>query len=79
MNQKALFLEFKESMVQKLRDVRHEDIPEINNPKIIFPVLEGDKLMKEVLNGGYTVHPAAELEEVVTPLISCSLVSKRKP
>ena len=42
---------------QKLRDVRHEDIPEINNPKIRFPVLEGDKLMKEVLNGGYNVHP----------------------
>ena len=40
-----------------LRDVRHEDIPEINNPKIRFPVLEGDKLMKEVLNGGYNVHP----------------------
>jgi hypothetical protein len=37
--------------------VRHEDIPEINNPKIRFPVLEGDKLMKEVLNGGYNVHP----------------------
>ena len=33
--------------------MRHEDIPEINNPKIRFPVLEGDKLMKEVLNGGY--------------------------
>ena len=30
---------------------------EINNPKIRFPVLEGDKLMKEVLNGGYNVHP----------------------
>ena len=25
--------------------------------KIRFPVLEGDKLMKEVLNGGYNVHP----------------------
>ena len=35
--------------------MRHEDIPEINNPKIRFPVLEGDKLMKEVLNGGYNV------------------------
>ena len=33
--------------------MRHEDTPEINNPKIRFPVLEGDKLMKEVLNGGY--------------------------
>ena len=37
--------------------MRHEDIPEINNPKIRFPVLEGDKLMKEVLNGGYNDHP----------------------
>ena len=26
--------------------------PEINNPKIRFPVLEGDKLRKDVLNGG---------------------------
>ena len=39
----------------------HEDIPEINNPKIRFPVLEGDKLMKEVLNGGYNVHPVPPL------------------
>jgi len=39
------------------KNVRHEDIPEINKPKIRFPVLEGDKLMKEVLNGGYNVHP----------------------
>lgn len=37
--------------------MRHEDIPEINNPKIRIPKLEGDKLMKEVLNGGYNVHP----------------------
>jgi hypothetical protein len=37
--------------------VRHEDIPETNNPNKRFPVLEGDKLMKEVLNGGYNVHP----------------------
>ena len=37
--------------------MRHEDIPDINNPKMRFPVLEGDKLMKEVLNGGYNVHP----------------------
>ena len=36
--------------------MRHEDIPEINKPKIRFPVLEGDKLMKEVLNGGYLGH-----------------------
>ena len=37
--------------------MRHEDIPDINNPKTMKPVLEGDKLMKEVLNGGYNVHP----------------------
>jgi hypothetical protein len=35
--------------------VRDEDIPDINNPKTITAVLEGDKLMKEVLNGGYNV------------------------
>ena len=35
--------------------MRHEDIPEINNPKIRFPVLEGDKVIKEVDNGGYNV------------------------
>ena len=28
-----------------------------HSAKIRFPVLEGDKLMKEVLNGGYNVHP----------------------
>ena len=37
--------------------MRHEDIPDINNPKTMKAVLEGDKLMKEVLNGGYNVHP----------------------
>jgi hypothetical protein len=37
--------------------VRDEDIPETNNPKRRFATLEGDKLMKEVLNGGYNVHP----------------------
>jgi hypothetical protein len=37
--------------------VRHEDIPDINNPKVIKAVLEGDKLIKEVLKGGYNVHP----------------------
>jgi hypothetical protein len=37
--------------------VRHEDTPDINNPKTIKDTLEGDKLIKEVLNGGYNVHP----------------------
>jgi len=49
--------------------VRHEDIPEINNPKIRFPVLEGDKLINEVLNGGYNVHPVpppnSEIKELI--------------
>ena len=50
--------------------MRHEDIPEINNPKIIFPVLEGDKVIKEVDNGGYNVHPVpppnSEIKERIT-------------
>ena len=37
--------------------MRHEDIPDINNPNIMKAILEGDKLIKEVLNGGYNVHP----------------------
>ena len=37
--------------------MRDEDIPDINNPKTMKAVLEGDKLMKDVLNGGYNVHP----------------------
>ena len=44
-------------VIQKLRDVRHEEIPEINNEKIREIVLEGDKDMKEVDKGGYNVHP----------------------
>ncbi len=50
--------------------MRHEDIPDINNPKIRKAVLEGDKLMKEVLNGGYNVHPVPppkpEIKEKIT-------------
>jgi hypothetical protein len=37
--------------------VRHELIPDIDNPKTMKATLEGDKLIKEVLNGGYNVHP----------------------
>jgi len=44
-------------VIQKLRDVRHEDIPDTNNEKIRERVLEGDKDMNEVDNGGYNVHP----------------------
>ena len=50
--------------------MRHEDIPEINNPKTMKAVLEGDKLMIEVLNGGYNVHPVpppnSEIKEGIT-------------
>merc|ERR1711937_616516 len=57
-------------VIQKLRDVRHEDIPDINNPKTMKAVLEGDKPMKEVLNGGYNVHPVpppnSEIKERIT-------------
>ena len=41
--------------------MRDEDIPDINNPKTMKAVLEGDKLMKEVLNGGYNVHNGWEI------------------
>jgi hypothetical protein len=44
-------------VTRKLTDVREEDIPDINKPKIIRATLEGDKLIKEVLSGGYNVHP----------------------
>ena len=39
----------------KLIDVRHDDIPDNNNPynKISIPI--GDRLINDVLNGGYNV------------------------
>ena len=42
----------------KLIDVRHDDIPDNNNPynKISIPI--GDRLINDVLNGGYNVQPA---------------------
>ena len=56
-DKKIILWEVKSFPAIKIISPRHEDIPEINNPKIRFPKLEGDKLMKEVLNGGYNVHP----------------------
>ena len=47
--------------------MRHEDIPDINNPKIKKAVLEGDKLIKEVLNGGYNVPDETELIHHLVP------------
>jgi len=45
-------------------------MPDINNPKIRLAVLEGDKLIREVLNGGYNVHPVpapnSEIKERIT-------------
>ena len=45
------------TVVKKLSDVKQDDTPDINNPKIMYVVEDGDKLMKDVLNGGYNVHP----------------------
>jgi len=36
----------------KFNEDKKEDIPEINNPSIIRSIVTGDKLIKEVLNGG---------------------------
>ena len=58
--------------------MRHEDIPEINNPKIRFPVLEGDKLMKEVLNGGYNVHPVPPPNSEIIERIKKRYETKRQ-
>ena len=57
--------------------MRHEDIPEVNNPKIRFPVLEGDKLMKEELNGGYNVHPVPPPNSEIKERIRKRYESKR--
>ena len=40
MNQREAGILLQQLLKEKLRDVRHEEIPEINNPKIRFPVLE---------------------------------------
>jgi hypothetical protein len=45
------------TVIKKFKLVRHEDIPDMSNPKTTKAVLEGDKLIKEVLKGGYNVHP----------------------
>ena len=62
--------------------MRHEDIPDINNPKIMKAVLEGDKLMKEVLNGGYNVHPVpppnSEIKERITKITERKRIKMEK-
>jgi hypothetical protein len=52
-----------------LRVVNQEDIPDINNPCIILPVLAGDTLIKEVLKGGYNVHPVPPPKSQMTERI----------
>ena len=53
----------------KLIDVRHDDIPDNNNPynKISIPI--GDRLINDVLNEGYNVHPVPLLNSPVTDKI----------
>jgi len=58
------------TVIKKFKLVRHEDIPDMSNPKTTKAVLEGDKLIKEVLKGGYNVHPVpppnSEIKERIT-------------
>ena len=62
--------------------MRHEDIPEINNAKITRTDPEGDKLMKEVLNGGYNVHPVpppnSEIKERITKITERKRIKMEK-
>jgi hypothetical protein len=44
-------------VTKKFKEVKAEEIPDINKPKIINPMEEGAKLMNDVLKGGYNVHP----------------------
>ena len=41
----------------KLIDVRHDDIPDNNNPYNNISIPIGDRLINDVLNGGYNVQP----------------------
>jgi len=50
------------TVIKKFKLVRHEDTPDMSNPKTTKAVLEGDKLIKEVLKGGYNVHPVPPLK-----------------
>ena len=63
-------------VVQKLRDARHEYLPEISNPNIRYPLLECDKVTKEVDNGGYNVHPVPPLNSEIKERIRKRYESK---
>ena len=47
-------------IIQKLIDVRYDDIPDINNIYIRERIFEGDKDINEIDNGGYNVHPISD-------------------
>jgi hypothetical protein len=53
----------------KLIDVRHDDIPDNNNPynKISIPI--GDRLINDVLNGGYNVKGKTNNKDVSNYII----------
>ena len=51
-------------------------------PKIRFPVLEGDKVIKEVDNGGYNVHPVpppnSEIKERIRKIYESNRIKIEK-
>ena len=49
----------------KLIDVRHDDIPDNNNPYNIISISICDRLINDVLNGGYNVQPVPLLNSSV--------------
>ena len=53
------------------------NIPEINHPNTRFPVLEGDKVIKEVDNGGYNVDPVPPPNSEIKERIRKRYESKR--
>ena len=60
-----------------MRDFRQEDIPEINNPNIRFPVLEGDNVIKEEDNGGKHVRLVPPQNSEIIERIKKRYESKR--
>jgi len=60
-----------------LRDVRHEEIPETKSENMRDSVLEGDKDMKDVDNGGYNVHPVPPPNSEIKERIRKRYESKR--
>jgi hypothetical protein len=44
-------------VAKKLRDVRFDDIPDNDKPNMITDIPTDDKLINDVLSGGYNVQP----------------------